>query len=305
MEIALFKEITTEEALVKLEADGEKYAGLYVDMDKPKERKYVKDSALLINGLLKKVERARIDKARDYKVSVEAEAKSITERLESANKPFSLLIDAHKEKRAAELAAEKAAEAAQALLIKIEADHGEAIMIDKIRTIEAAEAEQARLDNERRIQEAAAEQARIQAENTAQAAIDQAEQEKQYAIQREEQAKLDAENADRKRVDAEKRAEDARLTAIEQARQEAAQAVIRAQQQAERAVKAEQDRIAEESRIKAEDQAKRERNKQHKGSINRQAVSDLVKLSGLTESQAKNVVTAIAKRQISAVSISY
>ena len=65
MSITLFKEITTEEALSKLEADGKKYTGLYVDMEDKEQRKYVKDSAALIIGLLKKVDRARIDKSKD------------------------------------------------------------------------------------------------------------------------------------------------------------------------------------------------------------------------------------------------
>ncbi len=45
MSIAIFQEITTEELLTELEADGVKYQGLYVDMNDAKQRKYVKDSA--------------------------------------------------------------------------------------------------------------------------------------------------------------------------------------------------------------------------------------------------------------------
>ncbi len=159
MNIAIFEEITTEEALLALEADGIKYTGLYCDMDNAKERKYVKESAALIAGLIKKVDRARIDKAAEYKVSVEGQAKIITERLQTANKPFSLLIDAHKEKRAAELAAEKAEQEAQALRIQIEADHNEAIMLDRFRAIEFADLEKERIDNENRIKAEAAEEA--------------------------------------------------------------------------------------------------------------------------------------------------
>jgi len=60
MEIAIFKEVTTESALIELEAEGKKYDGLYVDMDKAPERKYVKDKAAFIAGLLKKLDRTRI-----------------------------------------------------------------------------------------------------------------------------------------------------------------------------------------------------------------------------------------------------
>jgi hypothetical protein len=159
MDIVLFQEITTAEALDKLEAEGQKYQGLYVDMDDKEQRKYVKDNAALINDLLKKLDRARIDKSKAYKASVEAEAKEIRERLENANKPFTLLIGAHKEKRAAILAAEKAEAEAKALAMQIEADHETALMMDKIETIEKAEREQARLARDKHIADEAAERA--------------------------------------------------------------------------------------------------------------------------------------------------
>lgn len=150
MEITIFQDVTTESALRQLEADGEKYQGLYVDMDNREERKYIKESASMIAGLLKTLDRARIDKARDYKNSVEREAESIRLRLEEANRPFSLLIDEHKAKRAAILAEQKAREEAAALVIQIELDHEAALIennsraFDKIKLAEI----QARRDAE-------------------------------------------------------------------------------------------------------------------------------------------------------------
>jgi len=109
MDIVLFQDVTTGEVLNDLLTESKEYDGLYVDMDNAPERKYVKDKAELINGIRKKLNRARIDLAKSYKVSVESEFKSLDELLAKANEPFDLLIDEHKAKRAKILADEKAA----------------------------------------------------------------------------------------------------------------------------------------------------------------------------------------------------
>ncbi len=92
-DLVIFSELTTDEKLTELEAQGAKYEGLYVDMSVAEERKYVKDQASFINGMLKKLDRARIDIKKAHAKSVEDEAASIRHRLEQANKPFTLLID--------------------------------------------------------------------------------------------------------------------------------------------------------------------------------------------------------------------
>lgn len=165
MNIALFKDVTTEDVLVKLEAEGKKYTGLYVDMNDKEQRKFVKASATLINDLLKTLDRARIDKSQTYKLSVEAEAKSIRERLEAANLPYTMLIDAHKHERAEILAREKAKVDAEALALQIEADHEHAILMDKVQMSEKAERERERAANEERIASEAADRA-VQQERT-------------------------------------------------------------------------------------------------------------------------------------------
>ena len=131
MDIEIFKELTTEDYLIELEAESEKYDGLYVDMDNAPERKYVKDKAVLINELRKKVDRARIDIAKKYKKSVEDEFAQIDKRLIKINEPFTNLIDEYKEKRNKILADEKADKEAEALLIQIESDHEFALLMDK------------------------------------------------------------------------------------------------------------------------------------------------------------------------------
>jgi len=240
MNIAIFQDITTENALRQLEEDGLKYAGLYVDMDNDDERRYIKDNAALIAGLLKKLDRARIDKSREYKNSVDAEAGYIISRLEEANKPFTLLLDEHKAKRAKILADEKAIEDAKALVIQIEQDHEQAILEDKVATFEATE------------------RVRLKAEHEA------------------ELVRAAVASSEKKAV----------------ADQEAA-------------VQRERDRVAREQQGIKDDQERRERNTEHKKTINNAALSALAEHAWLTEEQAKLVVKAIAYGRVPAVTINY
>lgn len=167
MGIQLFKEVTTDDYLDELQAESEKYQGLYVDMDNALERKYVKDKAALISSLIKKLDGARIDKSRDYKNQVEAEAASIKVRLEEANKPFTLLIDEHTEKRKKILADKKAIEDAKVLVVQIELDHDEAILLNKIFDIDKKEAQQAQIEHDEKIRSEAAQKATKDAEEKA------------------------------------------------------------------------------------------------------------------------------------------
>jgi hypothetical protein len=110
-EIVIFKDLTTNEALVEIELQSKKFVGLTVDMDDAKERKKVKDSAQLISGILKRVDRARIDHSKDYKAKVESEAAMIVNRLTIANKPLTDLTEAYTAKRKQILEAEHARQA--------------------------------------------------------------------------------------------------------------------------------------------------------------------------------------------------
>lgn len=171
MNVTLFNNITTEDALSKIEEESKKYDGLYVDMDEKEQRKYVKDHAAVINSLLKTLDRARIDKSKRYKAKVEAEAKHIRERLEEANKPFTLLIDQHNEKRAKILAEKKRLEEEKEAAIQLEKDHEEGLQLNRLWDLEAKEREaqreaekQAQIEREKQIAEDAAKQALIEAE---------------------------------------------------------------------------------------------------------------------------------------------
>ncbi|MGR6502852.1 hypothetical protein [Shewanella sp. Koi 1] len=149
-----------------------------------------------------------------------------------------------------------------------------------------AQAEQERLAREKQIAEEAAAKAKADAETAAKAKIEQAEREKQEAIQREEQQ---------------------RYAAIRE--QEAAKQ--REQQAAEQAAANERARIQREQEAKeaAERQAKEEAdrkaaNVEHRRKINQTVMQHLIAL-GATEELSKVIITAAAKGELGAMTISY
>lgn len=107
MQIKLFEGVTTPKALKAFQDKAEKYDGLYVDMNNKDERKFVKEQSKEITDIIKKLDRARIDKTNAFKRSVDEEFKAIKSSLETSNLPFSLLLDEHKAQRKSELAAQK------------------------------------------------------------------------------------------------------------------------------------------------------------------------------------------------------
>jgi len=139
MDITIFESVTTESALITLETEGKKYDGLYVDMDNAPERKYVKDKAAFISGLLKKIDRVRIDSAKDYKVEVEKQAQAIISRLQDANSPFQVLIDDYAIERKKILDKEKARKQAILDAEQKECDHEMALLINKTYEFDIAE----------------------------------------------------------------------------------------------------------------------------------------------------------------------
>ena len=175
MSIILFKELTTDDYLTGLQSEADKYDGLYVDMADKEQRAYVKDKAVLITGLLKKLDRTRIDLSRDFKQSVEKEALDIKERLESANKPFTLLIDDWTNERKKVLAEKKAKEDAVALIVQIEVDHASAIDMDKLMMFEQKEAKEAQEKRDAEIADSAAREATEKAEYDAAVEADRIE----------------------------------------------------------------------------------------------------------------------------------
>lgn len=302
--VILFTDLTTEEALLKIESDAKKYEGLYVDMNDKKQRKYVKDSATAINDLLKKIERARIDKSKEYKIQVETEAKQIKERLEAANSPFSDLINGYNEERAKILAEEKRKQQEVIDALHYERDYDEAGQLNRLFDLELKEAEQikiaeeqARVEREKQIAEQAAAQAK---EEAAKQIIKQ----KEESEAREAKAKQDI-------LDAEERTKQAEVKAkadAEKAKLEAEQEMKRQQEQAEldkqAAINAEIARQEAEKKREQEEAAAREANTSHKRKINNEAMQCFI-AGGLSEEDSKKAVKLLAKGSIKNVKITY
>ena len=157
------------------------------------------------------------------------------------------------------------------------------------------QAEQARLqcEHEERIAQQAAEQARIDAEQKAKAEIEKAEREKQEAIEREAKLKLEAEQA---------------ILREKQAKEDAERAAKQAEIDKQKAIEAERLRIEQQQKAEAEHQAKleeqRKANIEHMRQINNDVLSQLVK-AGISEDQAKAIITMIAKNEVPHVNIKY
>lgn len=153
-------------------------------------------------------------------------------------------------------------------------------------------AEQAKREQEER-EKAIADAARLEAENKAKKAQEAIELEKQRAIEQEEKAKqalIDAEKAaeqaEKQRVIDAQLAEEKRLADIEAAKQAE---ILRQQQQ------------AEAERLEAE---KREANKKHQAKIHN-AILKVLFDNGISEEDAKTMITLAAKKQLPNLTINY
>jgi hypothetical protein len=164
MNITLFSEVTTEQALLEIAKESENYQGLYVDMSDAKQRKYVKDKAMAIKDMIKLVNRVRIDLPKAYRTNVEGQASEIITSLEKSNEPFTLLIDDYDAERKLVLDAEKLRKANVEAAINKENDHEYAILLDKSYLADKLAAEKAQAERDEAI--------RVEASNRAtQAAI--------------------------------------------------------------------------------------------------------------------------------------
>jgi hypothetical protein len=203
---------------------------------------------------------------------------------------------------------EEAKRAAEELAKTVEAHHEIALLMnekfDRDVAEARAEAERQRIDHEEELKRHAAEQAKGEAEAKAQ-------RERDEAARREAELKLKAEQAERDRVAAEQKAAADAKAAAERAEREKQEAIAeanrKAQEEADRvrreAEEKEAARLAEERRV-ADEKARREADIEHRRTINRQSVAELV-AAGLSEDCAQKCVAAIAKGEVTAIRITY
>jgi hypothetical protein len=275
MKLAIFNEITTSEYLDQLTEESEKYTGLYVDMEDPKQRKYVKDKAATIKDLLKKVDRTRIDSAKNFKLKVEAEAAEVKKRLEDANLPFTLLIDEYAEERKKILDAEKAEREAIELACKIEADHEFALLMNDKFDSDKLKAEQERKEYEQKLKDEAI---KAQAE--------QAERDRIAAAEREAKAKQAL-------IDAEKKAE-----------RERAEAELKRLADIKTAKQAEIKRQAEKEQAEIDAESARLANIEHVRGVNLAILESMIEC-GLPVEQSKEFIKLVARKQLTQLTINY
>ena len=192
--------------------------------------------------------------------------------------------------------------------IQYESDHEMALLmnekIDREREEARQKAEQAKREHEERIKREAEEKARREADEAAKREIE-------AAAAREREALLAKELAERERIESEQRAEREKQEALAKAERERIAAEEKAKCEKEEAIQREraaaeareQARLAEEKRIKDEE-ARRAADKEHRKTVNNKALQDLI-AAGVPEECAKLCITAIAKGNITAISINY
>lgn len=180
---------------------------------------------------------------------------------------------------------------------QIEADHEMALLMndkfDRDREEQLRLAEQEQREHEERIKREAAEQARRDAEAKHKAEIE-------AAARREAEEKARAELAERQRIEAEQRAAREKQEAEERARREKEEAVAAERRRQE---EAEAARLAEEQR-KAEEEARRAADKEHRRTVNRRVIADLI-AQGIPEEFAQKALLAIAGGKVQDAHIKY
>jgi hypothetical protein len=173
MNVAMFNELTTDDYLKELTAESETYIGIDADLNIAKQRKYIKDKAATIKGIIKAIGAARIKKSKDYRCLVDAEAVRIITILEKANEPFTLLIDDYDAERRKVLADEKVEKLAIEKAVQKEIDHEYAILLDKSYLADKLADEKAQAESDDAIRVEASNRA-TQAAKAAQEATDRA-----------------------------------------------------------------------------------------------------------------------------------
>ncbi|HCR0802775.1 hypothetical protein [Enterobacter roggenkampii] len=180
---------------------------------------------------------------------------------------------------------------------QIEADHEMALLMndkfDRDREEQRRLAEQAQRERDERLKQEAAEKAKREAEERHKAELD-------AAARREAEEKARADAAERKRKEDADRAEREKQDAIAEEKRKAQEEADRIKREAEAKEKA---RLAEEQR-KAEEEARRAADKEHRRTVNRRVIADLIN-QGIPEEFAQKALLAIAGGKVQDAHIKY
>lgn len=328
-EIAAFSEFRSQ--LATLKHDNEKAVFNY---DDPKGNKEARSHVYKLRQTRAAVEKVRKEQKADaleYGRKVDQQAKEISEEIDGMIELHEAPLRAIEEKEAARVKAHKDRIAAigvyldgseSAEVIAGAISRVEAVVIDESFQEFRAEALMVKTDVVEGLrkrhaaqvaqEEQAAELARLRAESIAR---EQKEREEKIAREAREHAERAAalkaeaeriarESAEREAAAKAERDRIAKQQEIEQAKA-AQEAAERRAIEAERIAKEKAERdIKDAQEAERREIEKREADKTHRAKINNAAVAKLIAL-GLIEADAKMVITAIAKKEIPAVSIAY
>ncbi|MFZ5317678.1 hypothetical protein ACOY7W_04395 [Enterobacter asburiae] len=185
----------------------------------------------------------------------------------------------------------------QELAAKFEADHEMALLMnkdfDRDREEQRRQAEQAQRERDERLKQEAADKAKREAEERHKAELD-------AAARREAEETARADAAERKRKEDADRAEREKQDAIAEEKRKAQEEADRIKREAEAKEKA---RLAEEQR-KAEEEARRAADKEHRRTVNRRVIADLI-AQGIPEEFAQKALLAIAGGKVQDAHIKY
>lgn len=239
---------------------------------------------------------------------IDANRKTVRDRLDELKEKARQPLTDYEAKQERIKQEKEAKRAAEELAKKIEADHEMALLMndafDRELAEKKAEQERQRIAREEEIKRQAEERAKREAEEKAAAEIAAAKKREEDAIAAKAQAELlakqEKEKAERAAKEALERAEREKQEAIEAERKKAQDETGRIRREAE---EKEAARLAEEKRIKDEEE-RRAQDKAHRKEVNNKILADLIK-AGASEDIAKNIITAIVKEEVFATRITY
>jgi len=191
----------------------------------------------------------------------------------------------------ASVAKQNALDTLNMLLVTAEKQEADALELERLR---AAQIERERQDAER-----------IAAEQAANAEADRVERERLA----EEQRKADIAKAAHEAAAKAEQEAAAKLAAAEQAAKDAeeraARAIADAKAEADRKAAAERKRIADEQAAAAEEQRRRDADKEHRKTVNQSIVAELVECAGITTDQAQKIVVHMVSGLVPNVTLKY
>jgi len=308
-------------------------SGLEYDLETDKGRKEIASTArkvskskILLDGL-----------GKDLVATWKAKAKKV----DAVRKPMRDFLDGLRDKvrqpltewEVAEKAKTAAEDAEKRRIVEEEIDRQDRELAEREAKVAAREAEIQRLEDERLAKEEADRLEKEQAERderlkkeAAEAATREAEArvdaEKKAILKRAIDAKAKAEKAEQDRLEAIERAKRDKIAAEERAKLEAErverekrEAALKADREKQEAIEAEKAKAKAESdakeleRIASEkaEKAKAEKlaaNKKHRAKINREVLED-IGMTGISEAQAKAIITLIATGKVRNCTINY